>query len=132
MSRSFTSLGMFLALNVLPLSGCASGGVITSGQDFTMRVGQQVSLPDASTLGYTGIANDSRCPPDVQCIRAGDADVLFEYSPRGGAATRVTLNTERLRTTRIGPWQLLLVDIAQGDAPRATVRVDSGNVEAAP
>jgi hypothetical protein len=125
-------MSRFLALGVLALSGCASGGVITTGQDFTMRVGQQVSLPDASTLGYTGIAHDSRCPPDVQCIRAGDADVLFEYSPRGGAATRVTLNTERLRTIRIGPWQLRLIDIAQGDAPRTTVRVDAGNVEAAP
>jgi hypothetical protein len=125
-------MSRFLALGVLALSGCASGGVITTGQDFTMRVGQQVALPDASTLGYTGIANDSRCPPDVQCIRAGDADVLFEYSPRGGAAMRVTLNTERLRTTPIGPWQLRLIGIAQGDAPRATVRVDAGNVETAP
>jgi len=125
-------MSRFLALGVLALSGCASGGVITTGQDFTMRVGQHVSLADASTLGYAGIANDSRCPPDVQCIRAGDADVLFDYSPRGGAATRITLNTERLRAIRIGPWQLRLIDIAQGDAPRATVRVDSGNLEAAP
>jgi hypothetical protein len=89
-----------------------------------MVVGQQVSLPDASTLRYAGIANDSRCPPDVQCIRAGDADVLFDHAFQGGTH-RVTLNTERLRATTLGAWQLQLIDLAPGVAPRVTVRIEA-------
>jgi len=89
-----------------------------------MVVGQQVSLPDASTLRYAGIANDSRCPPDVQCVRAGDADVLFDHALQG-STHRVTLNTERLRATTLGAWQLQLIDLAPGDAPRVTVRIEA-------
>ena len=123
----------FLALGLLAmLCGCASSGAITVGQDVTMAVGQQLALPDASKLRYTGIANDSRCPPAVQCIRAGDADVLFDHTPQGGSTARITLNTERTRTTTIGTWQLRLMDLVGDDAPRATIRLDASNETAAP
>ena len=116
-------MSRFLALALLTiLSGCASSGAMTPDQDFHLSVGQQVALPDGSTLRYAGIANDSRCPPDVQCVRAGDADVLFDHA-RQGSMHRVTLNTERLRATPIGAWQLQLIDLAPGDAPRVTARI---------
>ena len=119
-------MSRLLALCVIAaLSGCASAGAATAGQEFTMSVGQQVSLPDAARLHYAGIANDSRCPPDVQCIRAGDADVLFDYAPRGSVPARIILNTERARTSTVGAWQLRLVDLAQGPMPQATVRIDA-------
>jgi hypothetical protein len=90
-----------------------------------MAVGQRVSLPDAATLHYIGIANDSRCPPRVQCIRAGDADVLFDYTPGSGTAARIVLNTERTRSSSLGAWRLQLLDLARGAAPRATLRIDA-------
>lgn len=120
----------FLAFGlIVVLSGCASTGAVTGGRDFTMSVGQQVSLPDAATLRYLGIANDSRCPPKVQCIRAGGADVLFDYLPggSGAATTRVTLNTERARSSVIGVWRLQLAGLAQGNTPDATLRIDAAN-----
>lgn len=106
------------------LSGCASSGTVTAGRDFHLSVGQQVALSDGSTLRYAGIANDSRCPPDVQCIRAGDADVLFDHAFQG-STHRVTLNTEHLRATTLGAWQLQLIDLAPGVAPRVTVRIEA-------
>ncbi|GAB3388485.1 hypothetical protein [Lysobacter fragariae] len=118
-------MSRLLAFAALALaSGCASGGGITPGSEFTMTVGAQVTLPDAATLRYTGIANDSRCPPDVQCIRAGDADVLFAFTPHGGAGIRITLNTERTLSAQVGGWQLQLVSLVPGGSPRATVRID--------
>jgi hypothetical protein len=109
---------------LMALSACATGGV-TPGQDFAMATGERVALPDASTLHYLGIANDSRCPPDVQCIRAGDADVLFDYAVAAGAPARVVLNTERTRATAIGRWRLQLLDLAPGPSPRVSVRIDA-------
>ena len=106
------------------LSGCATHAAIAPGQSFALAVGEQVVLPDASTLRYIGVANDSRCPPDVQCIRAGDADVLLDHST-GGAATRITLNTERTPSTLVGAWRLQLLELAPGDAPRATFHIDA-------
>lgn len=108
--------------------GCASGGTARSvplGQPFTLQPGERVSLPGDASLRYLNIANDSRCPPDVQCIRAGDADVLFEFVPNAGGTTEpITLNTENAASAPIGAWRLQLVTLEQGGAPRATVRVD--------
>ena len=119
----------FLVPGVLMvLAGCASSGAVTAGSDFTMSAGQHIALPDASTLRYIGIANDSRCPPDVQCIRAGDADVLFDHAPTGLAASRITLNTERTRSAVLGGLHLQLVDLARrGDPPVVTLRIDANN-----
>ena len=119
-------MSRFLAFAVLTiLSGCVSSGAVTAGRDFSLSIGQQIALSDGSTLRYAGVANDSRCPPDVQCIRAGDADVLFDHAPRQGSTHRVTLNTERLRATAIGTWQLQLIDLAPGEAPRVTARIEA-------
>ena len=120
-------LASMLLLTVAML-GCASGGTgrsVPLGQAFTLKPGERVSLPGDASLRYLTIANDSRCPPDVQCIRAGDADVLFEFTQNaGGSAGKITLNTERMPSAPIGAWKLQLVTLEQGDAPRATVRVD--------
>lgn len=108
------------------LSGCATTGAVIADSDFTMSAGGKVSLPDASTLRY--IANDSRCPPDVMCIRAGDADVLFDHAASANAAVRITLNTERQRSAALGPWQLQLVDLAaRGTPPVVTLHISAGN-----
>ena len=119
----------FTALAVLALlSGCVTTGAVIVGSDFTMSAGEKVSLPDASTLRYIGIANDSRCPPDVMCIRAGDADALFDHAVNGNSASRITLNTERQQSATIGPWQLQLVELAaRGTPPAVTLRIEAGN-----
>jgi hypothetical protein len=115
------------------LSGCATDGVVVTGNDFTMAASEQVSLPDASRLRYIGIANDSRCPPDVMCIRAGDADVLFDHATAGSAPSRIALNTERTRSATLGKWQLQLVGLAsRGTPPSVTLRIDAGNGMVAP
>jgi hypothetical protein len=115
------------------LSGCATDGAVVTGSDFTMSAGEQVSLPDASRLRYIGIANDSRCPPDVTCIRAGDADVLFDHAAAGSAPSRIALNTERTRSAALGKWQLQLVGLAsRGTPPAVTLRIDAGNGMVAP
>jgi hypothetical protein len=115
-----------LTIGVLALlNGCAAAGGIAPGQEFSLEVGERAVLPDTSTLHYGGISNDSRCPPDVTCIRAGDADVLFNHLPKGGKAHRVVLNTERATTAQMAGWSLQLRALAAGDKPRVTLRLEA-------
>lgn len=127
-----------LAMLACCLTVCASGGrappgeSFVPGESFALSVGQQIVLPDAATLRYVGIANDSRCPPKVQCIRAGDADVLFDFTSSGASPARITLNTERVRAANIGAWRLQLLELAPGDMPRAILRIDAYETGATP
>lgn len=44
------------------------------GQDFTLRPGESVRLAGTrSTFTFVAVPEDSRCPPNVQCIWAGNA-----------------------------------------------------------
>ena len=108
------------------LPGCASGDVRTAtlGQPITLQVGEQVALPGDASLRYVGVTADSRCPPGVQCIRAGDADVVFEFTPSAGSAVPVSVNIPEAPTAPIGKWQLTLLSLEFGEAPQATVQVD--------
>ncbi|MFC5570726.1 hypothetical protein ACFPN1_11700 [Lysobacter yangpyeongensis] len=107
------------------LCACATGGAVP-GQEFAMTPGQRIALPDTSSLHYLGIANDSRCPPKVQCIRAGDADVQFDRAVAGQAGvSRLSLNTERMRSVTLDVWRLQLVDLDPGTKPRVVLRLDA-------
>ncbi|UHQ24676.1 hypothetical protein LVB77_08300 [Lysobacter sp. 5GHs7-4] len=121
MSRLFAAL-----LSLTALSACASGGAGTTGGDgleATLKPGEQVTLSDRSRLRYVGVSNDSRCPPKVQCIRAGDADAHFEFEAAGAAAQTLVFNTERATRLNAGAWTIELTALSQGDAPTATVKV---------
>lgn len=115
------------ALAVLPcvlLVACASAGrVMPPGQPTALRPGDPVSLPDAAVLRYIGVSADSRCRPDVQCVRAGDADVALEYTARGAAPRVITINTDA-PAADIGEWRLRLLSLEFGASPRATLQVD--------
>ena len=110
------------------LGGCASTGTtptVALGQPVVMRPGERVELPSRASLRYVAVAADSRCPPNVQCIQAGDADVVFEFTPAAASTQRITLNTAaQPATTPLGDWRLRLIALGFGAAPPATVQVD--------
>lgn len=118
---------LLLATAAMTLGACASSGAhsATPGEAFTLAPGASARLPDASTLRYVRVTQDSRCPPKVQCIRAGDADVVFEFTPAGGTASEVHVNLPESPKATIGSWRMELLTLEFGDAPRATVRVDA-------
>ena len=106
------------------LAACASaGGAVKPGQPIVLRAGESVALPDAAVLRYLGVSADSRCRPDVQCIRAGDADVALEYTAPGAVVRSITINTDT-PAADVGAWQLRLLSLEFGPAPRATLQVD--------
>lgn len=110
------------------LAGCATGDAAapaTPGQSVTLQPGERIELPQQASLRYVEVTADSRCPPGVQCIRAGDAEVAFEFTPAGAAGPQaVRLNMPERTSTAVGDWQLQLLSLEFGDAPAATVRID--------
>ncbi|MGA3245743.1 MAG: hypothetical protein ABSE41_14090 [Bacteroidota bacterium] len=62
---------------------------IRLGEEFVLRFGERVSLPDTNvTLVFQDVTEDSRCPDGVVCVWEGNARILL-----GVNQSTVTLNT---------------------------------------
>lgn len=120
-------LVVLLSIAAMTLPGCRGASAMRTpapiGQPIRMAPGQQIAMPDGATLGYLRVAADSRCPPGVQCIHAGDADVVFEFAEAPQVPRRITVNTDR-PITLIGKWQLRLLALAFGESPGVTVQIE--------
>lgn len=95
-----------------------------------LRVGESASLADGSRLTYQQLVNDSRCAPDVQCVWAGDAEILVQWQPASGPAQTASLHTSTLQGRKseatFGPYRVHLDSLERGTAPKATLSVRSG------
>lgn len=96
-------------------------------QTVTLDVGARATLADGSQLTYLRLVNDSRCPPDVQCVWAGDAEIQVRWQAAGGRAQDAALHTSPLqgRQTAVtfGPHRVALDALERGIAPKATLRI---------
>lgn len=114
------------------LAACAAvlGGndrMIDDGQAFSMRPGERMLLTDHSQLRYLRLVADSRCPPGVQCIRAGDAEVAFQWTPPDGTTQDFSLKTPppaQPQSRELGTRRLTLQTLARGAAPQAQLRIE--------
>lgn len=85
-------------LSAALLFACAqkSGGArqVAAGREFQLRAGQSASLKGAGVkVRFASVAEDSRCPLNVQCVWAGNAKVAVVLQRGGGRPTTVELNT---------------------------------------
>ncbi len=84
-----------LALTPL-LAACAVpynvGVRAVDGATVALMPGQTASLTNGGTLRYVRLVNDSRCPPDVQCVWAGDAVIALQWMPATGTARGLELH----------------------------------------
>ena len=65
------------------------------GREFRIRAGRTVTLArEGLRLRFVRGASDSRCPPGVNCVWAGNAEVVVEV----GAGNRRVSKTLRLNT----------------------------------
>jgi len=98
---------------------------ITAGTSVAMQQGETVRLPDGATLRYVDVPQDSRCPPNARCIRAGDADIAFEFATGGGPVATVKPNIPEAPSKNMGAWRLTVLDLEFNEAPAVQVRVDA-------
>jgi len=126
---------ILLTGGLMSMTACATQAIganpgarmIEDGQAFTMQPGERVALADSSTVRYVRVTNDSRCPPGVQCIWAGDAEVAFEWTSGSGVVTAFSLHTGKDPKQQVlGERRLTLTSLARGDAPAAELRIDRG------
>ena len=65
-------------------------------REFTLKVGQQALVEGVETekfkLKFVSVENDSRCPRDVTCVWAGNAEVKIQIEAKGKTAD-LKLNT---------------------------------------
>ena len=68
--------------------GTPQSATVVLGQDFTLRLGESIRLAPRSLLRFVAVPEDSRCPPEVQCIWAGNAQLSLVLDD-----TRFAINT---------------------------------------
>jgi hypothetical protein len=63
-------------------------------EEFTIKVGQQVEVKDASLrITFMAVGEDSRCPVDVNCVWAGNARLNLEVKRSKRKFVSAPINT---------------------------------------
>jgi hypothetical protein len=102
------------SLLALLLTACTpSLTTVPAGSEFELSPGETVLLGSTDVaLSMIDIANDSRCPVDVVCVTAGDAEVRFRVRAEGNDVT-VSLHTmQEPRAVTVGAVRLELTSLA--------------------
>ena len=107
-------------LAVLAVGACRPVTTVEPETEFTLAVGQEARISDSEiTLVIDSVANDSRCPSDVTCVHAGDAEVRLRV--RDGSETLHTVHAlTEPRSASFSGYTIALVELSP--TPRSTVR----------
>jgi hypothetical protein len=101
------------------------------GQEFLVKVGQQLTIADNLRVKFVSVPEDSRCPSDVNCVWAGNAVVTVEFA-EGECTTTLRLNThhnpQSPENAKAGPYRVKLVKL--DPYPRSTQKISAGDYTA--
>ncbi|MBU8976317.1 MULTISPECIES: hypothetical protein [unclassified Lysobacter] len=111
-------------LIALLVSACASAPKVALPVEARLHPGQRMALPENARITYIGTVNDSRCPPDVTCVHAGDADVRLRFQKPDTVLDVVLKASELGQPRAIGAWRVTLLALSPGPRPAATLRVN--------
>jgi len=89
---------------------------VTTDQEFELGPGQSALVgSEPLKITFEAVTADSRCPPEVQCVWAGDAvakilaatgtqaPATYELHTNSGFATQVTHGAYRIRLNAVAP-----------------------------
>lgn len=114
--RAWTSLALALIL-----SACAAtrGGTQVRadvGEEFRLRAGQTARVGDAGLrVGFVRVTEDSRCPVNARCVRAGFARVQVQLSAPRAAARRAIISTpDEPGAASYGAYEIEVLDVQPG------------------
>ena len=116
--RPFVIGGLLLFTLGMTLKPNAAAGDQTkarAGQEFAIKVDQQVKLEGADlALKFVGVGQDSRCPSNVNCVWAGDAEIALELV-QDKCTTALKLHTHTGPSTsnegKVGGFRVKLVKL---------------------
>jgi hypothetical protein len=104
------------------------------GREFKIRAGRSVTFRGEDLrLRLAKVESDSRCPKNVDCVWAGNAEVLIEVSTKGGRGRQtLRLNTnagpERPAEGKYRGYTVRLVGLSP--YPRGTRKIGQGKYTA--
>ena len=111
-------LTLVLSSCMTPSQPGSAGGVKTAiqveaGKVFDLAVGQEARIQGSPvTVRFRSVAEDSRCPSDVQCVWAGNAVVKISLSSGEGPNSESALNTTlEPKATQYGGYTIRLVGV---------------------
>jgi hypothetical protein len=116
---------VLLAITLSNLAACAAPSAPSEGASYTVGVirGQRAVLSRESLAIELSSVDDSRCPPKVQCVQAGQVSVTLRVSQAGEASELVTLampgGTSRPGEGRILGYRISLQDVSPRPAEGA-------------
>ena len=102
-------------------------GQVSAGE-VTLRMGQTTTVENIP-IRFIGVLGDSRCPSDVTCVWAGNAQVQLGIGPRTGTqgpTEQVLLNTSEADKGGAA-WGLRLTLVDLTPAPRSTQPIPPEN-----
>ena len=125
LTRAVLALLVVVALSVACRNNRSPAPTQQQGQaspgEVTLRVGE-TTFVDNIEIRFSGVLEDSRCPTDVQCVWAGNAQAALGVGPpRGtqGPTEQVLLNTsEADKSGEAWGLRVTLVDLTP--APKST------------
>lgn len=109
-------------------AGAVSTGIqVPLGREFDLGVEQEARVQGTPvTIRFVGVAEDSRCPADVQCVWAGNAAARLVLSSSAGPSTDAALNTTlEPRTVIFSGYRVRVVGVRP--APRSGVSIPAGD-----
>lgn len=88
---------------------------VREAESFTLAPGEEAEFPAADLrIRFLGVATDSRCPVDVECVWEGDAEVVLE-TIQGTTGRSWVLHTAGSpwgsRRVELEGWELALVGL---------------------
>ena len=90
---------VLIALAVVLAAGCWSPTApdAEAGKPFDLKVGATATMEDGFRIKFDRVSADSRCPSDVQCVRAGEAIIAVSLVTSNGSP-----ETREMRTDAAG------------------------------
>jgi hypothetical protein len=98
LSQRMTPIRLFaiILITTLGLSltpAAFAGDVVPIGQEFVLKPGQTIAIQHTNIkITFDSVLNDSRCPIDVNCVWAGNAEVKLVLG-RKSKQTTAMVNT---------------------------------------
>lgn len=85
------------------------------GKEFPIKVGRQLKVEGADLqVKFIGVPQDSRCPTNVNCVWAGNAEVSLEWIV-DKCPTSITLNTHATSgagdESKVGGFRVKLIKL---------------------
>lgn len=101
----------------------ASAAPLPLGEPFTLEEGETAAIAGVLGVRFESVVEDSRCPVDVNCVWAGNAEIVLEVVKDGEEPAFMHLNTLRDRATEANylEYTIELVDLEpkpRTDAPK--------------